>query len=48
MWDAVTWVVTFPEGLFAPGLREGWYPVMCAVWFPVGLFLFVRVWRSVD
>jgi len=42
MWHAVAYVLTFPEGLIWPGLRHSWYAVVCATWFPVGLFLFVR------
>lgn len=46
MWHWAALVLTFPEGLIWPGLRHGWYAVLCAAWFPVGAFFFVRAWRE--
>ena len=37
MWHWAAIILTFPEGLIWPGLRNGWYAVVCALWFPIGL-----------
>jgi len=42
VWRIATYVLTFPEGLIWPGLRTSWYPVVCALWLPFGLFSMIR------
>jgi len=40
----LVYVLTFPEELIWPGLRDGWYPLVALLWLPVGGYFFVRAW----
>jgi hypothetical protein len=46
MLNAVSFLLTDPEGIADPALLSGVYDVLCAAWFPIGAFLLVRAWRN--
>jgi hypothetical protein len=45
-WSAVSFLLTYPDGIADPALRSSVYVGLCAGWFPIGAFLLVRAWRD--